>query len=305
MADEERRRLLRRPRASRPEGPGRRCGRRAIARRHGMGRRAGPADRAGAERPGGLSLRRALPVMAGAEQQYLRRLGPAPGRARARARPARDRARLLRREAVEQAVAARAAHRVRAAAARRVRRVPGARRLGVAEPDAVVVADHGRAFAALRPVAAGHVLLAGNGAAVGRGAGEDIVPVRAVAAAVDRLALLVEPGLLVDLAVGMQVVHAGRDLLALRVLPRALADAVAGVDLFVAEIGRPLALPGARRLGQVLAVPVGALQAAEVGALARPGAGNEEGHVLLLRMDEGREKRERQDSNQGFHGNLR
>src|SRR3712207_7394622 len=43
-------------------------------------------------------------------------------------------------------------------AARRVRGVPRARRLVVAEADAVVMADHGRALAAFGPVAAGPVL---------------------------------------------------------------------------------------------------------------------------------------------------
>jgi hypothetical protein len=101
------------------------------------------------------------------------------------------------------------------------------------------------------------------------------VPVRAVAAAVDRLALLIEPGLLVDLAVGVQVVDATRDLLAFRVLPRAFADSIAGIDLVGAEIRPPLALAGARGLGERLAMPVGALQAAEIRAPAGPGAGDE------------------------------
>jgi hypothetical protein len=46
------------------------------------------------------------------------------------------------------------------------------------------------------------------------------------AAAVDRLAFLVEPGLLVDLAVGVQVVDIACDFLACRILPRTLANPV-------------------------------------------------------------------------------
>src|SRR6185503_13341958 len=177
-----------------------------------------------------------------------------------------------------------AAQRVLAAAARRMRRVPRLGGIVVAQAHAVVVADHRRAFAALRPVAAGEVLV-GDRAAFGRRAGEDVVAVRAVAAAVHGLALLVEAGLLADPAVGVQVVDALRNLLALGVLPRALADPVARVDLVGAEIGVQLAVAGAGGFRERLAMRVGAFQAAEVRALAGAGAGDEERHVLLLRVD--------------------
>src|SRR5688572_7494255 len=182
---------------------------------------------------------------------------------------------------VTTAVAARAAQRVLAAATRGVGGVPRLRGVVVAQADAVVMADHRAAVAALGPVAAGHVLVARNGAAVGLRAGEDVVAVRRIAAAVHRRALFVQSGLLVDAAVGVQVVDALGDLLALGVLPRPLADAVARIHGVGAEVGAPLALAGAGGLGERLAMGVGARKAAKIRALARAGAGDEEGHVFL------------------------
>src|SRR5262249_34561131 len=72
---------------------------------------------------------------------------------------------LVRREAVEQAVAAGRLQCIEAAAARAVRGVPGLGGVVIAQADAVVMADHGRALGAFGPVAAGHVLVAhGEGA---------------------------------------------------------------------------------------------------------------------------------------------
>src|SRR5215470_13737599 len=104
--------------------------------------------------------------------------------------------RLVRREAVEQSRAARAAQRVLAAAAaltaRGMRRVPRLRGVVVAQPLAVVVAEHGRALATARPVLARHVLAGRERGAVGLGAGEDVVRVGLIAAAIDGLPLLGE-----------------------------------------------------------------------------------------------------------------
>ena len=46
-----------------------------------------------------------------------------------------------------------------------------------------------------------------------------------------------------------------------------------------AQISAPGVVAGADRRGELLAVPVGARQPAEIGAVAGPGAGHEEGHV--------------------------
>src|SRR5215510_10296445 len=90
-------------------------------------------------------------------------------------------------EAVEQAGAARGLKLVLAAAARAVCRVPRLHMPGVLEAGAVVVADNGRAFVALGPVAAGGIAAGCRVAAVRVGAGENVVGVGCVAAAEDCL----------------------------------------------------------------------------------------------------------------------
>src|SRR6516162_2418196 len=73
------------------------------------------------------------------------------------------------------------------------------------------------------------------------------------------------------------------------ILPGAASDAVAGIDglravgCLGAEVGAPGLVARARRLSQGLALTIGSFQAAEVGAFARPTAGDEEGHVRRLR----------------------
>src|SRR5689334_20752373 len=133
---------------------------------------------------------------------------------------------LLGREAVEQARAAGLHQRLLAAAGAAVRGVPRLHVARVLQALQVVVADDRRAFGALGPVAAGGVAAGGGVHALRVGAGEDVVRVRLVAAAVHLLALLGERVVLVDLVVaGMQVGHALRHHHALGVLPRTLADA--------------------------------------------------------------------------------
>ncbi|MCY1545449.1 hypothetical protein D9M68_813920 [compost metagenome] len=151
-----------------------------------------------------------------------------------------------------------------------------------------MVADLGGAFAAAGPVAAGVVLARGERRAVGLGAGEDVVHVRRVATPLDRRPLLIQGGVLVQLVVAVQLRDRLGDDHALGVLPGPRADTVAGVDRRSpvagagAEVGAPGALAGPGGGGELLAMRVGTGQAAEVGALARALAGDEEGHVGLL-----------------------
>jgi len=101
---------------------------------------------------------------------------------------------------------------------------------------------------------------------------------------------------------------------ALGVLPRAVADAIAGIDggLAVrrlgADIGVPCLAAGAGGLGELLAVPVRAGEAAEVGALARPDAGDEEAHIGLLGLcadaQRNRQQRGSQDRQPGRIAHL-
>ena len=169
-----------------------------------------------------------------------------------------------------------------------MRGVPRLRRVVVAQPLPVVVADHRGPIAAARPVLARLVLGCPEGRAVGLRPREDVVLVRLIAAPIDRLAFLGERRLLVQLVAGaVEVVHAPRDHLALGVLPRPAPDAIACVDARLAagalrrEIGMPRVLAGAGRLSERLAMLVGAGDAAEVRALAGADAGDEERHVVL------------------------
>src|SRR5689334_8538044 len=141
----------------------------------------------------------------------------------------------LRGEAVEEPGAARPLECVLAAAAglpaRGVRRVPGLRGVVVAQALAVVMAHHGGAGGAARPVLAGAVLAGREGGAVGLRAGEDVVGVGLIATAVHGLALLGQGGLLGELVPGaVEVGHAGGHHLTLGVLPWSVSDTVLGVD---------------------------------------------------------------------------
>src|SRR5262245_11674521 len=138
-------------------------------------------------------------------------------------------------EAVEQAVAARALQVGLAAAAvraaRGMRRVPGLGCVVVAQSLPVVMTDHRRAGAALRPVAAGAILTGRKRPPVGLRTGQNVVAIGCVGAAVDHVALFAERGLLAELVVGaMQVVDVLRDHVSLGIPPRAGPDAVAGID---------------------------------------------------------------------------
>src|SRR5262249_11313500 len=92
--------------------------------------------------------------------------------------------------------------------------------------------------------------------------------------------------LLGNVVLAVQLAHVLRDDHALGVLPGALTDPVAGIHRagsLGAEVRVPvLAAGGARGLGAQLADLVRALEATEIAALARAGAGDEEAHSALL-----------------------
>ena len=170
----------------------------------------------------------------------------------------------------------------------------------IAQPLAVDVADHGRALGAARPVAAG-AILAGRERAAFRGrAGQDVVTVRRKAHAGNDLAALGQRRVHAQLVVvAVQIVDAVRDDFTLEILPRTVADAVARIDrrLAVGGLGAQIGAPGlsarAVALRQLLAMLIGALEAAEIGALAGPGADDEECHVRRLRQLWRRRRRRR------------
>src|SRR6185503_4308120 len=119
----------------------------------------------------------------------------------------------------------------------------------------------------------------------------------------------------------VKIVHVLRNNDTFGVLPRATTDAVARVDSGLvtrrarAEVGAPGLAAGAYRGGEPLADGVGSGQATEIGAVSRPGAGDEKadgGRVLRehrIRCSEhdedGDGARERQlghiDTPSGFH----
>src|SRR5690606_6846578 len=143
--------------------------------------------------------------------------------------------------------------------------------LPIFEAAPVVVADDRRALAALRPVTAGHVLVAGHERrAVGLRAGENVVLVGTIAACLDRISLLVESRLLVDVRIIVQILDILGDGHALRVPPRPLADAVARVhrlraaDRALAQVSAPCLRARAGVTREFLAIGVGARESAEI-----------------------------------------
>ncbi|MCY1437422.1 hypothetical protein D9M71_535830 [compost metagenome] len=168
-----------------------------------------------------------------------------------------------------------------------MRGVPRLGRRIVAQTDAVVVADLGDTFATVGPVAARVVGAIGECRAVGLRAGQHVVHVGLVAAALDLLPVLIQSGLLVQVVLAVQLREILGDDHALGVLPRPVADAITGVHRggsagsTGAQIGTPGVLARTAGSAQFLAELVGAGQAAKVGALARAMAGDEEGHIGL------------------------
>ena len=152
------------------------------------------------------------------------------------------------------------------------------------------MADHRHARGTARPITAGPVLTGREGPAIRLRAGQRVVIVRRITPSRDHGATLGQRGPAVEpIVVAMQIIDAFRDNFALEILPGAAPDAVAGVDGdpairgLRAEIGPPGLAACARRLCQSLALPVRAIQSAQVGTLAEPGAGDKEGHVGCLR----------------------
>src|SRR5438067_10252844 len=125
------------------------------------------------------------------------------------------------------------------------------------------MADDRRALGAAGPILTGLVLARRKRLAVRRRAGQRVVLVRGVAAAVDHLALLSQIGLLGQIVGAVQFIDILGDDDAFSVLPRPLADAVARIDRRLtigglgAEISAPCLVGGADRDCQQLAQAAG------------------------------------------------
>src|SRR5438552_12566724 len=129
------------------------------------------------------------------------------------------------------------------------------------------------AFAALGPVAAGVVVAVLVSGAVRLRAGEYVVLVGRISAAVDRLPFFRQRGLLVQVVRAVKLGDILCDDDAFGVLPWTTAYAIAGIDRRRAlsrrraQVRMPRAAPRARRRGERLAMLVRAREAAEVGTL--------------------------------------
>jgi hypothetical protein len=92
------------------------------------------------------------------------------------------------------------------------------------------VPEHGRAPGARSPILTGHVLVRWECLTVRLRAGQYVVRVGRVAAAVDHRAFLGQSRLLSEHVCAMQFVEVARDECPLGIVPGPMADAVAGVD---------------------------------------------------------------------------
>lgn len=134
----------------------------------------------------------------------------------------------------------------------------------------------------------------GERPAVGLRAGQRVMSVGGIAAAIDHTALLGQRRLLgYVVVVAVQFLDILGDDHTLAVLPRTLADAIARIDrgLAIGRLGAEIRMPGtvsgADGLRQLLTNPIRSRQATEVAALAGPGAGHKEAHIGLLRRSNG------------------
>ena len=132
--------------------------------------------------------------------------------------------------------------------------------------------------------------------------------VRLVAAGIDMVTILIEPGADDDIRVDVQLVQILRDKVAVGIVPGTLPDTAAGIDSTSAfglcrQIRPPRLVAGAGGLPERLAVGVGPFQAAEVTAVSESLAGDEKCHVLRersLRAGQ-RQQRCRQRTKCRFH----
>src|SRR5260370_20006906 len=166
-------------------------------------------------------------------------------------------------------------------------RIPGLGEGSFVETGAIGVSDHRDALTALGPVAARAILASGKRGSVGLRARKNVVHVRRIAASIDDVAFLGERGLFGEIVGAMQLGNVLRDDDAFGICPWSAPDAVAGAHgtrALRAQVSVPGFAAGARGLRQRLAMPIGAFEPAEIGALANRCAGDEEAHVALLRL---------------------
>src|SRR5205085_1110822 len=111
----------------------------------------------------------------------------------------------------------------------RMRRIPRLGGRALVKPRAVGMAYHRDALSALGPVPAGTVFACRKRRSIWLRAGENVVRIRRVAAAVDDIAFLGKRGLLAEIVVAVQLRHILGDDYPLGVRPWPASDAIARV----------------------------------------------------------------------------
>src|SRR5688572_24116445 len=157
-----------------------------------------------------------------------------------------------------------------------MRGVPG----GVAAAGAVVMSNDRASGGVARPVVTGRVCRAADHDTTVRvGAGENVVLVGCVAAAIDRRALFVERKFLVDavpiaIQVAVQVGDIPCDDCSTRVVPRSASDTIARVDGLGlslsrrgAQVGAPGPVTGSDGRRELLAVGICSGETAQIGSV--------------------------------------
>src|ERR1700751_2903157 len=149
------------------------------------------------------------------------------------------------------------------------------------------MAEHRGALGAACPVLACAIVGARERSTVRLRTGKHVMPVGRIAHAVDAVALLGQRRLLVEIVRAVKLGNIVSNDYAFGVLPWSLADALARIHRprpLRAQIGAPGFSTCAHRLRQRLAMPVGALESAEIPAFSGSDAGDEETHPVLLRL---------------------
>src|SRR5690348_17575580 len=148
--------------------------------------------------------------------------------------------------------------------------------------------EHHGALSAARVVFASVILIIGEGGSVRFRAGQNIVLVRSIAAAVVDRTFFRQRGLLGNVVRAMKLGDVLRNCHSLGIHPWSLADAVAGI-YSAGSLRREVGMPGlgasASRCREILAMTIGAGDTAKIRALALAGAGHKKRHVCLLRVD--------------------
>src|SRR6516164_8489442 len=149
------------------------------------------------------------------------------------------------------------------------------------------MAEHRSALGAACPVLASAIVGARERSTIRLRTGKHVMPGRRIAHAVDAVALLGKPCLLIEIVRAVKLGKIVSNDYAFGVLPRSLANAVARIHRarpLRAQIGAPGFSTSAHCLRQRLAMPVGAFESAEITAFSGSDAGDEETHVALLRL---------------------